>query len=230
MPISEAGVAKFVGPSWAPHLVDLFNTKTTQKIVATLKQERDKYTVFPEQDDIFRAFRECPYDETRVVILGQDPYHTPGKAHGLAFSVPETEDPPPSLRNIFRELEEDLGFVDPSPSPDLTRWARQGVLLLNTALTVREGQAGTHADLWTPFTQSVLQTIIDRFHPTIFVTWGSHARNALPPIDPFFHTQIQSVHPSPLSAHRGFFGSKPFSKVNAALEDLGLDPIDWYRS
>jgi len=154
-------------------------------------------------------------------------------ATGLAFSVPANTDSsklPPSLKNIFRELEDDLGFREPYPNPDLSRWAEQGVLLLNTALTVRSGQAASHANIgWEQFTSAVLQDVIDGIRPTVFILWGKHAENMVDSLETDWHTHlaIRSPHPSPLSAHRGFFGSKPFSKANAFLEEAGISPIEW---
>lgn len=228
MALTPDQVAKFVGPGWAEELTPLFNSTLTRKMVTLLKQERAKHEVFPSNDDVFNAFKATTYSGTRVVIVGQDPYHTPGMAHGLSFSVPEGNSTPPSLRNIFKELEDDVGFSDPAPSTDLTRWADQGVLLLNTALTVRKGEAGSHSDLWRPWTRKVLEIIATRFYPTIFVGWGAHAQGVIEPVlDPFFHGYVQSPHPSPFSARRGFFGSKPFSKINSMLEDMDEKPIDW---
>lgn len=181
---------------------------------------------------VFQALKETPFQEVKVVILGQDPYHTPGMATGLSFSVPEdTIKIPPSLRNIFEEMEDDIGFKDPAPNPDLTRWARQGVLLLNTSLTVREYQAASHANIgWSQFTARVLQEIMEGIKPTVFILWGNHAQHTIDSqveCDWNTHLAIRSAHPSPLSAHKGFFGSKPFSRTNKFLVDAGIEPIDW---
>lgn len=229
MALTTGEVARFVGPSWAPVLTPLFNSDLTRSLVQTLQAERKKYTVFPNNNDVFRAFKECPYDKANVVIVGQDPYHTPKKATGLAFSVPTEESLPPSLQNIFRELEDDLGMETPYNNPDLTRWARQGVLLLNTALTVRQGEPESHSQIWQEWTSRVIQITAEHFHPTIFVGWGRHAQKAIEPhIDVFFHNYIRSAHPSPFSAHRGFYGSKPFSRINEILKELEVPTINWF--
>lgn len=184
---------------------------------------------------MFKALLLTPPASVKVVILGQDPYHTPGMAQGLAFSVPADTNPsgiPPSLKNIFKELEDDLGFYDVAPCPDLTRWAEQGVLLLNTCLTVRQSQAASHANIgWEQFTQAVLQTVMDNIRPTVFMLWGNHAQSAMQrlELDWNTHLNISSAHPSPLSAHRGFFGSKPFSKANEFLEKDGVGTINWLQ-
>lgn len=227
-----AAVTPLVGEEWAAHLHPYFFTSGMRTLMQKVKQDRTRGTVFPSSDDTFRAFRETPYSKTRVVIVGQDPYPTPDHADGLAFSarnLPIGSDVPRSLANIFKELEDDIGFSDPVPNPDLTRWAQQGVLLLNTSLTVRKGEIGSHAGIgWQPFTQRVLQIVSDRFFPTMFVAWGNHAKGIIEPyLHLGFHGYVQSYHPSPLSAHRGFFGSKPFSRINQHLVSLDEKPIQW---
>ncbi|HZI44939.1 MAG TPA: uracil-DNA glycosylase, partial [Ilumatobacter sp.] len=185
-------------------------------------------TVYPSQPHVFSALSLTPPEHVRVVILGQDPYHGAGQAHGLAFSVQPGVKPPPSLGNIFKELRADLGIAGPPGVGDLSAWARQGVLLLNAVLTVREAEPLSHRGKgWEAFTDAVLQTVSAAPEPVAFVLWGGHAQKKLPLIDSTRHTVIQSAHPSPLSAHNGFFGSRPFSRANAALVAHGQQPIDW---
>lgn len=189
--------------------------------------ERARHTVFPAADQVFAALHLTPYARTRVVLLGQDPYHGPQQAHGLCFSVREGVQVPPSLVNIYAELRDDLGIDTPTHG-NLESWARQGVLLLNTCLTVRSGAAASHQGKgWENFTDEVLRTVNAKPHPVVFILWGAHARKKKALIDTSRQTVIESAHPSPLSAHNGFFGSKPFSRTNAALVAAGLDPIDW---
>ena len=195
-----------------------------QRFVAT---ERAAGDVFPDAADVFNAFRLTPLSAVRVVILGQDPYPTPGHAHGLAFSVRPGVKVPGSLRNIYKELESDLG-ISAAKHGSLVRWAEQGVLLLNTVLTVRSGAAGSHAKKgWERFTDAALKAVSDRPTPAVFVLWGQPAQKKRPLIDETRHVVITSAHPSPLSASAGFFGSKPFSQANAALAGFGQPPIDW---
>lgn len=189
--------------------------------------ERAQYEVYPPPEQVFDAFRLTSYEDTRVVILGQDPYHGPGQAHGLCFSVPsDLPRRPPSLTNILKELKDDEG-VELS-NGDLQGWARQGVLLLNTTLTVRRGQAGSHQRQgWERFTDGVLRAVNEKNQRVVFVLWGSPARKKKKLITNPLHRVIESAHPSPLSAYRGFFGSKPFSRTNAFLSEVGLPPVDW---
>jgi uracil-DNA glycosylase len=195
-----------------------------QTFVAT---ERARHTVYPPPDQVFAALHLTPYGDTRVLILGQDPYHGPRQAHGLCFSVTKDVAVPPSLVNIFAELRDDLG-IEPPQHGNLESWARQGVLLLNTTLTVRAGQAASHQGKgWETFTDEVIRAVDAKEDRVVFILWGSHARRKKALIDTSRHTIIESAHPSPLSAHNGFFGSRPFSRANAALEEAGLAPIDW---
>jgi len=195
-----------------------------QQFVAT---ERQRATVYPPHDEVFAALHLTPLELTRVVILGQDPYHGPRQAHGLCFSVRRGVAIPPSLANIHKELHDDLGILPPAHG-NLEAWARQGVLLLNATLTVRAGQAGSHQGKgWETFTDGVLRVVDTQPHPVVFILWGSFARKKKALIDTSRHTVIESAHPSPLSAHNGFFGSKPFSRTNAALRAAGLEEIDW---
>jgi len=195
-----------------------------QQFVAT---ERQHSTVYPPPDEVFAALHLTPLVLTRVVILGQDPYHGLRQAHGLCFSVRRGVAIPPSLVNIHKELHDDLGIVPPGHG-NLEAWARQGVLLLNATLRVRAGQATSHQGHgWETFTDEVLRVVDTQPHPVVFILWGSFARKKKALIDTSRHTVIESAHPSPLSAHNGFFGSKPFSRTNAALRAAGLDEIDW---
>lgn len=206
--------AEFAKPYWQP----------LQQYVA---DERARHAVYPPADQVFAAFHLTPYERTRVVILGQDPYHGPGQAHGLCFSVAPGVAVPPSLANIYKELHTDLGLPIPRHG-HLTHWAMQGVLLLNTTLTVRGGAAASHhGHGWELFTDEVLRAVDQIPHRVVFLLWGANARKKRSLIDASRHVVIESAHPSPLSAHNGFFGSRPFSRTNAALVEAGLDPIDW---
>ena len=183
--------------------------------------------MYPPGRLIFNAFDQCPFDKVKVVIIGQDPYHEPGQAQGLCFSVPDGVQIPPSLINIYKEIEDDLGVKCP-PSGDLTRWARQGVLLLNATLTVREHQAGSHQRRgWEQFTDAVIATLSRERDGLVFLLWGSYAQSKRMLIDSSRHLVLQSPHPSPLSAHRGFFGNHHFSQANAWLQSHGQQPILW---
>jgi len=198
-----------------------------KELFGFLTKEYAENTIYPPKDKVFAAFQLTPYAEVNVVILGQDPYHGPNQANGLSFSVEDGVPFPPSLRNIFKELVSDIGCDFPS-SGDLTPWAKQGVLLLNTALTVRAGSAMSHSGKgWEIFTDEVLQYLNEKKTPIVFILWGKHAQTKIKFIDQDKHFIIKSVHPSPLSAHRGFFGSQPFSKTNNYLEVAGLPHIDW---
>jgi uracil-DNA glycosylase len=189
--------------------------------------ERRAHTVYPPEDEVFAALELTPYERVKVMILGQDPYHGPGQAHGLAFSVRPGVAPPPSLRNIFRELRDELGCPPPRDG-SLVPWARQGVLLLNAVLTVRAGEPNSHQGKgWETFTDAVIRAVNERPGRVVFVLWGGYAAKKEALIDAGRHAVLRSAHPSPLSAKRGFFGSRPFTKVNAALEDGGQAPVDW---
>lgn len=203
-----------------------FSEPNLAKIQAQLGRAAQSCNVYPPKEQIFSAFEKTPLDQVRVVILGQDPYHEAGQANGLAFSVNPGTKMPPSLRNIFKELRGDLGG-DLRTNTDLSDWAEQGVLLLNTSLTVIEGQANSMAKLWEPFTDSVIRLLNEQERPIVFVLWGNNARKKKSIIDMSRHYIIESAHPSPLSASRGFFGSKPFSKTNQILRQLGEDEIRW---
>jgi len=189
--------------------------------------ERARATVYPQPDEVFAALHLTPFSQVKAVILGQDPYHGPNQAHGLCFSVRPGVRPPPSLQNIFKELESDLGIPPPAHGC-LDSWARQGVLLLNASLTVRAGKAASHQGKgWETFTDAVLRTVDTKQERVVFILWGASARRKKALIDTSRHVVIESPHPSPLSASSGFFGSRPFSRANAALVEAGREPIDW---
>lgn len=213
--------------SWNQILKEEFNKPYFQQLINFVKEEYATKTIFPPGPFIFRAFNECPFDKLKVVILGQDPYHTPGVANGLAFSANPDNRIPPSLLNIYKEIKNDLGNPIPD-NPDLTKWAQQGVLLLNATLTVRKGEAGSHQKKgWEEFTDNVIKIISDKKENLVFILWGAYAQKKEILIDNTKHFIIKSPHPSPFSADRGFFGSKPFSKTNTYLEEKGLTPINW---
>jgi uracil-DNA glycosylase len=197
------------------------------KLREFLKEEYANETVYPAKENIWTAFEHTPYKDVKVVILGQDPYHGPNQAHGLSFSVQPGVPHPPSLRNMLKELEEDLGCKKPKDGT-LTKWADQGVMMLNTVLTVRAGQANSHRDQgWETFTDEVIRKLSQKEEPVIFVLWGKPAQKKKPLIDLERHDVIEAPHPSPLSASRGFFGSRPYSKVNEMLQKRGQQPIDF---
>ncbi len=192
-----------------------------------VRSERSRYEVFPPEDDVFAALHMTPYSSVKAMILGQDPYHGPGQAHGLCFSVRPGVRPPPSLVNIHQELAADVGCAIPEHG-SLQAWARQGVLLLNATLTVRARHAASHQNKgWETFTDQVIRVVSNKPEKVVFIFWGSSARRKKQLVDTSRHTVIESPHPSPLSAHRGFFGSKPFSRANAALVEAGRESIDW---
>lgn len=212
---------------WAPLLAEEFEKAYYLDLREFLMEEYQNKTVYPDKEDIFNALRYTDYDKVKVVILGQDPYHGPGQAHGLSFSVKPEVEIPPSLRNMFKELKADLGCEIPNHGY-LKKWADQGVLLLNTVLTVRKGEAHSHKGKgWETFTDKVITLLNDRQEPVIFILWGKPAQSKLKLIDESKHKIITSAHPSPLSARRGFFGSKPFSRVNEILREWGRQEIDW---
>ena len=211
---------------WANRLKDEFNKEYFKKLQAFLEEEYSRYDVYPKMENIFNALNYCPYDKVKVVIIGQDPYHEPHQAHGLSFSVEEGVSYPPSLVNIFKEIEDDLGKKVQN-SGNLTRWAKQGVMLLNTTLTVRRGQANSHRGKgWEIFTNEVIRQLSARKHPIVFLLWGSNAQSFASIIEKQ-HLVLKAPHPSPLSAYRGFFGCKHFSKANDFLVKCGKEPIDW---
>lgn len=212
---------------WNPVLRDELAKPYWAELQRFVAEERAHHAVYPPDAEVFAALHLTPLAEVKVVILGQDPYHGPGQAHGLCFSVRSGVRPPPSLQNIFTELHSDLG-IDPPAGGDLTPWARQGVLLLNATLTVRAHEAASHQRKgWETFTDRVLQVVNDQPDTVVFILWGASARRKRELIDTSRHVVIESPHPSPLSAHRGFFGSRPFSRANEALVAAGREPVDW---
>ena len=215
-------------PSWLEPLQAEFDQPYMGELKRFLLAERNAgKRIFPAGANWFRALDLTPLDKVKVVILGQDPYHGPGQAHGLCFSVPEGVRAPPSLVNIYKELESDLGIRRP-PHGFLEHWAKQGVLLLNSVLTVEMGMAASHRDRgWERFTDAVVQLVNDKQQPVVFMLWGSYAQKKAAFVDTSRHLVLKAPHPSPLSAYSGFFGCKHFSKANAFLESRGLDPIDW---
>ncbi len=221
-----------VPPSWQAAIEPALATPEARRLGGWLRaEEAAGKRIFPPRGMRLRALELTPLDKAKVVILGQDPYHGPGQAHGLSFSVPEGVRQPPSLVNIFKELQDDLGIAPPSHG-NLEGWARQGVLLLNNSLTVESGQAGSHAGRgWDAITDAAVRAVAEREEPSVFILWGSHAQAKAARIpelrDDSRHLILRSPHPSPLSAHRGFFGSKPFSKANAFFEQHGRGAIDW---
>ncbi len=216
-----------LGGGWDEELAHLFADERYLKIREFLKKEYSTHIVYPDMYDLFNCFRFTPIANVKAVILGQDPYHEPGQAHGLCFSVKRGISLPPSLKNIYKELESDLGIVEPDCG-DLTKWAEQGVLLLNTTLTVREHMANSHSKCgWAWFTDSVIKLISDRCENVVFILWGGNARSKAPLIDQRRHLILQCAHPSPLSAYNGFFGCRFFSKTNYYLAAHDKTPIDW---
>ena len=212
---------------WNPILRQEFNKPYWVELQNYILDQRTSHMVFPAHPDVFRAFHLTSFATLKVVILGQDPYHGVGQANGLCFSVSPGVSFPPSLRNIFQELEDDLGVSKPQ-SGDLAAWAEQGILLLNTTLTVRQGAPASHQGKgWETFTDEVIRCISQKKEKIVFVLWGASARRKKSLIDVTKHTCIESVHPSPLSAYRGFFGSKPFSKINQLLKQQGVTEINW---
>lgn len=212
---------------WNPILRTEFDKPYWSELRKFVAAERTNHTVYPPADEEFAALHLTPYSEVKVLLLGQDPYHGPGQAHGLCFSVKPPTPPPPSLKNIFTELDADLGVQEASHG-SLVHWATQGVLLLNTTLTVRGGQAASHQKRgWETFTDEVIKAVNAKTEPVVFILWGSAAGKKRALVDTEKHHIVSSVHPSPLSAYRGFFGSKPFSKTNEFLIASGSEPIDW---
>ncbi len=213
--------------TWSALLQREIGSERHTELQQFIARERLVSTVFPPAQDVYAALELTPFESTKVVVLGQDPYHGLGQAHGLSFSVRGNTPIPPSLRNIFQELFTDVA-IQREQNGDLTGWALQGVLLLNTSLTVREGEPGSHKNRgWEHITDTVMSALNEKPTRVVFVLWGAHARNKKTLITQAHHVVIESAHPSPLSAHRGFFGSKPFSQINSALEEAGLSPIKW---
>ena len=216
-----------IGNNWDELLKDQFQAEYYLKLREFLKSEYSSRTIYPDMYDIFSALKITDYDSVKAVIIGQDPYHGEGQAHGLCFSVKKGIALPPSLKNIYKELYNDLG-ITPSESGDLTAWAKQGVLLLNTVLTVRGGLANSHKGKgWEQFTDRIITLLNEREKPVVFILWGSNARAKNVLISNPSHLVLESAHPSPLSAYNGFFGCRHFSKTNEFLTRTGQEPIDW---
>ncbi len=216
-----------IDSGWSELLCDEFKKPFFIELESFLEHEEKKHIIFPDHDRIFEAFNLTSFDHLKVVILGQDPYHGEGQAHGLAFSVQDGVAFPPSLRNIFQEYSSDLGYETPR-SGDLTKWAQEGVFLLNTVLTVRKSEAHSHKKIgWEVFTDSVIKMISDEKEHVVFILWGKPAQTKIRLIDESKHCILKAPHPSPLSCYRGFFGSKPFSKTNTYLRINHITEIDW---
>ena len=216
-----------IGNDWDEIIGEEFKKDYYIRLREFLKEEYAKHTVYPDMYSIFNALKLTPYKDVRVVILGQDPYHEPNQAHGLCFSVQDGTPLPPSLKNIYKELEADLG-IPPSKSGDLTKWAKQGILLLNTVLTVRRGEANSHKGKgWELLTDEIIRKLNDKTEPVVFILWGANARSKKSLITNPIHGIIESAHPSPLSAFNGFFGSRPFSRANKFLILNRIPPINW---
>lgn len=216
-----------IAPSWHKQLEEEFDKPYFKNLIYFVKEDITKYKIYPPGKLIFNAFEHCSYEETKVVIIGQDPYHGPGQANGLCFSVNDGVKHPPSLRNIFKEIQADLGKEIPQ-SGNLERWAAQGVLLLNATLTVRAQTPGSHQKKgWEEFTDAVIRKITDGKENVVFILWGAYAQKKGSFINKDKHCVLQSAHPSPFSADRGFFGNKHFSKANAYLKEKSKTPIEW---
>ena len=213
---------------WDSILEDVTKTKEFYTTMVMVKKEYQTKTIFPPKEHIFEALKLTSYKDTKVVIVGQDPYHGVGEAHGLSFSVRKGIRVPPSLQNIYKEIYDDLGIVEPKTNGDLTKWAKEGVLLLNAILSVEKDKAGSHSNMgWEFFTDSIIKKLNEKETPIVFILWGSFARSKKFYITNKKHLIIESTHPSPFSARNGFFGSKPFSKANDFLIKNGEKPIDW---
>lgn len=216
-----------IGNSWDEILKEEFQKEYYLKLREFLKYEYSHYTVYPDMNNIFNSLKYADYNSLKAVIIGQDPYHEPNQAHGLAFSVMKGNPIPPSLQNIYKELNSDLG-IPPAPHGELTYWARQGVLLLNNALTVRRGQANSHRGKgWEQLTDAIIQKVNQKPQPVVYLLWGANAREKTKLINNPNHLILTAAHPSPLSAYNGFFGCKHFSKTNEFLKSKGVEEIDW---
>ena len=214
-------------PDWSAILQKEFHKPYWSSLEERVYQARAATTIYPPPENVFAAFHACSFESCRLLLLGQDPYHGPNQAHGLSFSVPDGVKIPPSLRNMYKERKTDLGLPIPQ-SGNLEAWSKRGILMLNAFLTVEENKAGSHSKWgWGQFTDAVIEKLSQRDKPLVFLLWGNFAKKKMKLIDGQRHRIIFSAHPSPLSAHRGFFGSKPYSKVNEALKELNQPPIDW---
>ena len=216
-----------IAPDWKELLSPEFEKPYFAALTQFVRQEYATHRIYPRGSNIFRAFEKCPFDKLKVVIIGQDPYHGPGQANGLCFSVGDGVPFPPSLQNIFKEVSDDTGTPIP-PTGNLDRWAEQGVLMLNTVLTVRAHQANSHRGIgWEEFTDAAILALNSQDRPIVFILWGAPAQRKKRMLTNPKHLILEAPHPSPLAAYRGFFGSKPFSQTNAFLEKNGIEPIDW---
>lgn len=216
-----------IGNKWDSYLEEEYKKEYFQKLITFIRQEYKEKTIYPKENEVFNAFKYTDFDNVKVVILGQDPYHGPNQAEGLSFSVSNEVLKPPSLKNIFKELEEDLHLPFPKNN-SLKPWAKEGVLLLNAVLTVVEHKPTSHKDHgWENFTDEVIKIVNKKNTPVVFILWGSYARNKKKLITNHLHYIVESPHPSPFSAYNGFFGSKPFSKTNEFLKSKGLEEINW---
>ncbi|HLR51183.1 MAG TPA: uracil-DNA glycosylase [Candidatus Sphingobacterium stercoripullorum] len=221
-------MTKLYHNSWEGLFHQEFSKDYMKMLSAYIQSERNAYKIYPPREKVFHAFQLTPMESLKIVLLGQDPYHGPNQAHGLSFSVPKGIPTPPSLKNIFKELQADIpGFTIPTHG-ELSSWAQQGVLLLNTVLTVRENQANSHKNAgWEQFTNTIIKSLSENKSGLVFILWGANAKSKAQLIDPAKHLVLEGVHPSPLSAYRGFFGCRHFSKANEYLLKLGKEPIDW---
>ncbi len=221
------GLKELMPEDWREALAEEFDKPYFQQLEAFVEEERNTQTIYPPPEDVFSAFAYTPYSDLTVLLFGQDPYHGPGQAHGLSFSVKPGIKTPPSLRNMYKELKTDLGCEIPN-NGYLEPWAKQGVMMLNAVLTVRHKQANSHQRKgWEKFTDAVIKKVNEKDDRVVFVLWGGKAKKKAKFVDTDKHVIVSSGHPSPLSAHNGFFGSQPYSKVNAALTEAGKDAIDW---
>lgn len=226
MSISNQLTSEKIPADWKKVLSEEFEKPYFRSLEEFLEKERSENTIFPAQDEVFNALQLTPFEKVRVLLLGQDPYPTPGHAHGLCFSVKVGVKHPASLRNMFKELQEDIGCTVPNHG-NLEAWARQGILLLNTVLTVRQGEANSHAKKgWEEFTDAIIKSLNQRKEPVVFVLWGNNAQKKIKHIDESKHPVIKCGHPSPLSVKK-FMGSKPYSKINQALQNISQEPINW---
>lgn len=217
----------FIKNSWKDILIEEFEKPYFKKLELYLETEFKEQIIYPQKENIFNAFNSTDFNDVKVLLLGQDPYHGEGQAHGLSFSVPDGIKLPPSLKNMYKELYSDLN-IEMSKNGNLTKWTQQGIMLLNAVLTVRQASAASHKNQgWEKFTDAVIKKLSDRDKPLVFLLWGNYAKKKSTLIDKSKHIVIEGIHPSPLSANAGFFGSKPYSTVNNALKKLNLSEIDW---
>ena len=217
-----------IGNDWDEILKDEFSSEYYLTLREFLKSEYSSLRIYPPMNDIFNALKYTSFADTKAVIIGQDPYHGPNQAHGLCFSVKEGVEPPPSLKNMFKEIQTDLGITEPPHYGELTKWAKQGVLMLNNVLTVRAGNPNSHKGMgWEKVTDRIISELNKKTTPVVFLLWGNNAITKAKIINNPIHTKLTTVHPSPLSAYNGFFGCKHFSKTNELLQRAGLKPIDW---